>query len=468
MNKRAISKMAAGIIVVVVVIAIVAVAFFLMPQPSPPTTTPPTTTTSPTTTGPKGTIRIYMEDMVETDYLEEILPEFEESTGIDVIIERASYEVMHEKLVTVFKSTTGYYDVIIVDNPWVAEFVEAGWLVPLDDFIAEHPELNVDDYLPSLWWTVGKYWKDGKVYMLPWYNYALALMYRNDLISEPPKTWEEFYQLAQELTNPDEDFYGVAAQARRGYKVVEEGLNYVYGFGGNVFDETLRPAIASQEAVDALFLYGKVVWETAPPGAINWEFDEAFEAAQSGHAAMMITYNWMIGALNNPEKSQTAGKWSVATVPGGFAVLGAWGWAIPHNAPNKDLAFEFLAWVAKPETEKELAMLGHAPTRKSTFFDEDVNSKFPYMKTLYDVVLNSLPIVPPVTVGEQIVHILGRYFSDALMKVKDYLDGKISEDEAKNAIMELLQAAASEIEEVMTEEGYYETTVTLPPPWGPG
>jgi len=413
-------------------------------------------------------IRIYMEDMVETEYLEQILPEFEEETGIKVIIEKASYEVMHEKLVTVFTSAKGYYDVIIVDNPWVAEFAEAGWLIPLDDFLQEHPELNVNDYLLSLWWTVGAYWKDNKTYMLPWYNYALALMYRTDIVSEPPTTWEDFYSLALNVTNPDEDFYGVAAQARRGYKVVEEGLNYVYGFGGNVFDEHLKPIINSTEAVEALFLYGLVVWKAAPPGAINWEFDEAFDAAQSGHAAMMITYNWMIGALNNPNKSATADKWMVAQVPGGFAVLGAWGWAIPHNSPHKDLAFQFLAWVAHPETEKKLALMGHAPTRKSTFLDSEVNSKFPYMQTLYKVVNNSLPIVPPVTVGEQIVHILGRYFSDSLLIVKDYLDGKITEDQAKSQIMSKLTAAAQEIYDIMSEEGYYTEVFTLPPPWGPG
>lgn len=414
------------------------------------------------------TIRLYMEDMVETAYLEKLLPEFEEQTGIKVIIEKASYEVMREKLISVFKSSEGYYDVIIVDNPWVAEFAEAGWLVPLDDFIAENPQLNVDDYLTSLWWTVGKYWKDGKVYMLPWYNYALALMYRTDLVNTPPRDWMEFYNLAKQLTDPQKDFYGVAAQARRGYKVVEEGLNYVYGFGGRVFDASLRPVINSSQAVEALFLYGRVVFETAPPGAINWEFDEAFQAAQSGKAAMMITYNWMIGALNNPEQSQTAGKWMVAPVPGGYAVLGAWGWAIPHNAPNKEAAFKFLAWVASPETEKKLALMGHAPVRKSTFLDPEVNQKYPYMKTLLEVVDNSLPIVPPVTVGEQIVHILGQYFSESLLHVKDFEEGKISEEEAKALIKQELDKAAQEIYELMKTEGYYEEQVQLPPPWGPG
>jgi ABC-type glycerol-3-phosphate transport system substrate-binding protein len=255
---------------------------------------------------------------------------------------------------------------------------------------------------------------------------------------------------------------------RRGYKVVEEGLNYVYGFGGRVFNEKLEPVINSQEAVDALFLYGLVVWKAAPPGAINWEFDEAFQAAQAGKAAMMITYNWMIAALNDPEQSLTAGKWSVAPVPGGFAVLGAWGWAIPYNAPNKEAAFKFLKWVALPETEKKLALIGHAPVRRSTFMDPDVNNKFPYMKILEKVVANSLPIVPPVLPGEQIVQILGERFSNSLTYVKDFVDGKASESDVKARIKAELDQAAQEIRDVMEAAGYYEEPISLPPPWGPG
>ena len=414
------------------------------------TTKTVTATATPTPTKKAGKIKVYLEDVPEAHYISKLLDEFKDKTGIDAVFELAAYPVMHEKLISNFMLSKGAYDVIIVDNPWVAEFDEGGWLEPLDDFVEEHPELKIDDYLPSLLWTVGKYWKDGKLYMLPYYNYAVALMYRKDLIPKPPETWDEIYEIAKKLTKPP-DFYGMAAQAKRGYKVVEEGLNYVYGAGGRVFDEKLNVVIDSPEAAKGLELYKKVLKDCAPPESIHWEFDEAFAFAHPGHAAMMITYNWMIGALNDPERSKTAGKWSVKALPG-TCVLGAWGWAIPKNAPNKDLAYEFLAWVENPETCKKRALLGGAPTRTSVFKDPDLHAKYPYIDEQYKAVKNSLAIVPPILGGEEIVHVLGEEFSAAVTGLKPVEDA--------------LKSAKSRIEDVLKRHGYEPGKVHIPMPTG--
>ena len=45
------------------------------------------------------TVRILMETVPDTRYIQELLPEFEEATGIDVEIEAISYIDMHSKLV---------------------------------------------------------------------------------------------------------------------------------------------------------------------------------------------------------------------------------------------------------------------------------------------------------------------------------------------------------------------------------
>lgn len=426
--------------------------------PARPVITPETITVTKTETVTKtvtvtparmvGEVRVYLEDVPDAHYISNLLSEFKDKTGIDAVFELAAYPVMHEKLISNFMLPKGAYDVIIVDNPWVAEFVEGGWLEPLDDLVKQRPELNVDDYLPSLLWTVGRYWKDGKLYMLPYYNYAVALMYRKDLIPKPPESWEEIYEVAKDLTDPPK-FYGMAAQAKRGYKIVEEGLNYIYGSGGRVFDEKLNVVIDSPEAARGLELYKKVLKECAPPEAIHWEFDEAFAFAHPGNAAMMITYNWMIGALNDPARSMTAGKWSVKALPG-VCVLGAWGWAIPKNAPNKDLAYEFLAWVENPATCKKRALAGGAPTRTSVFNDPEVKAKYPYIEEQYKAVKNSLPIVPPILGGEEIVHILGEEFSAAVTDLK--------------TTEEALRSAKARIEEVLRRHGYEPGKVSIPAP----
>ena len=72
------------------------------------------------------TVRILMETVPDTRYIQELLPEFEEASGIDVEIEAISYIDMHSKLVPQLISSQGSYDLIVVDFYWVGEFTKAG------------------------------------------------------------------------------------------------------------------------------------------------------------------------------------------------------------------------------------------------------------------------------------------------------------------------------------------------------
>jgi ABC-type glycerol-3-phosphate transport system substrate-binding protein len=72
--------------------------------------------------------------------------------------------------------------VIVVDFYWVGEFTKAGWLQPLDDRIAAD-KVDTSVYVPALMDLVGKV--DGTTYMLPFYNYAMGLTYRTDLLADP-------------------------------------------------------------------------------------------------------------------------------------------------------------------------------------------------------------------------------------------------------------------------------------------
>ena len=117
------------------------------------------------------TVRILMETVPDTRYIQELLPEFEEATGIDVEIEAISYIDMHSKLVPQLIASQGSYDLIVVDFYWVGEFTKAGWLMPLDDLVARDG-VDIDVYVPKLMDLVGRV--DGTLYMLPFYNYSMG------------------------------------------------------------------------------------------------------------------------------------------------------------------------------------------------------------------------------------------------------------------------------------------------------
>ena len=101
------------------------------------------------------TINILMESVPDTRFVEEVLPQFTEATGIDVELEVVNYAEMHTKLVPQLVAPTGSYDVIVVDFYWVGEFTKAGWLQPLDDRI-KADGFDTSVYFDSLMNLVGK------------------------------------------------------------------------------------------------------------------------------------------------------------------------------------------------------------------------------------------------------------------------------------------------------------------------
>jgi len=76
----------------------------------------------------------------------ELIPEFEEMTGIKVEVDRMNYMRMRDKQLLEFSKPVGDYDVIAMVGPISKTgYAKSGYLVPLEPFI-EDPELTFPEY----------------------------------------------------------------------------------------------------------------------------------------------------------------------------------------------------------------------------------------------------------------------------------------------------------------------------------
>ena len=388
------------------------------------------------------TINIMMEGVPDTEFVQKLLPQFEEQSGMKVNIEVLNYALMHEKLVPQLTAPAGggSYDVIVVDNYWVAEFVNAGWLMELDEQVAGSEAINLEDYLPSMVNMVGQL--NGKTYMIPFYNYAMALIYRDDMLNDPalqteykekfgkdlalPASVPDYVELAKFMTrdtdaNGEVDFYGSSMMGLRPDPTTMEWLNYLYSLGGLIYDENWNVTVNDEKGIQALTLYVDSMKNAAPPGAPSYGFDEAFSTMSQGKAFSYITFNWMLPQLDDPEKSQVVGKCKVARVPGGAGLLGGWGWAIPISSPNPDAAWAFIEWVESFPVAKERALLGGAPARQDVFQDADVLAKYPHYSEVEKIVGEAIAF-PILSRSPQVVEVLGRAISEAVAGSKSIED----------------------------------------------
>ncbi|MBT9176942.1 MAG: Lactose-binding protein [Firmicutes bacterium] len=380
------------------------------------------------------TLTIIMEEVPDTDVVKELIPQFEaENPWLRITIEALPYAAMRDKMLTSFLAPESIYDIVIADNPWMDEFASAGFLEPLDERIAQTPDYDFDDFVGPLR-DIGVV--QDKIYGVPFYNYALALIVRQDLFDNPdvqaayeerygkplavPTTLEDYLEVSKFFT--EQGIYGAAMQPERGYKIFEEWKNWLYAAGGRLMDAQGNTVLDSPEARRALELYIEQFETSAPPGSLSWGFDDALRSVAAGEAATMMSYNWMLPTLNDPDgpAGELAGKFALYEVPGGRGVLGAWHWAIPHNAVNKDAAWEFISWLTSKEIDKQRVILGGAPTRTSVMTDQEVWEKG-FGREYYETILSILEDAEPLARGkraEEVIEVVGTELNMAVARDK--------------------------------------------------
>jgi multiple sugar transport system substrate-binding protein len=383
------------------------------------------------------TVTILMEGVPDTEYVKTLVPEFTKATGIDVGLEVVNYAEMHTKLVPQLVASKGSYSAIVVDFYWVGEFTKAGWLQPLDERIAAG-KIDTSVYVPKMMDLVGKV--DGVTYMLPFYNYAMGLLYRKDLLADEknkadfkanygidlgvPKTWDEYLKQVEFFTK--DGINGVVNQGLRPDPIAMEWSNYLFANGGEYHADDWTPTLNTKAGIKAVEQYALNVNKYGPLGSASFSFDEAFNVMAQGKAYSYITYNFFRAGIDDASKSSVVGKVEIMPVPGptpdkGGSLNGAWGWAIPKSSPNPDAAWTFLKWVESHETAKKRALQGGSPTRTDIFDDPDVNAKYPYAQALKRMLLTSHNF-PVFTYTPQLVEVLGRELSLAVAGEKKPAD----------------------------------------------
>jgi len=366
-----------------------------------------------------GDVQVIMEEVPDTDIVQDMLGEFNKQyPDINVQIEALPYDQMRDKIVSSFMAPDPTYDLIIVDNPWMYDFASSDFLEPLDERInAAGNDYNYEDFAAPVRQIAEV---DGHIYGVPFYNYGLGLIYRQDLFEQaglkPPTTLDELQSAAQQLQQPGTA--GIAMQPQRGYKVFEEWGNWLFAAGGQIQNQNGQIVLDSPEAREALKMYIATYECCAPPNSLNWSFDPALRSVSSGNSAMMISYNWMLPTLNDPDgpAGDLAGKFGLAEVPGGKAVLGAWYWSIPANSANKEAAWTFVQWLTSPQQDIERVSMGGAPVRNSVMENKKVWEQGfgeSYYKTVQAILQDSAPLADGPH-AEEMIQVVGTELNAAV------------------------------------------------------
>ncbi|HEY1386289.1 MAG TPA: extracellular solute-binding protein, partial [Dongiaceae bacterium] len=185
----------------------------------------------------------------------------------------------------------------------------------------------------------------------------------------------------------DDDFYGIAFQAGKGYDFSSMQINgMIWQMGGNIWDETQAPSgqaegvVNSEIAVKALQQYLSLI-EYMPPVAKTGTMDifKSDELFREGKVAMNVDWIGLGEASLDPKTSKVADKLVFGQMPGTMVngknvkwsniggqpfVLTTW----TTDAQIKE-AVEFVKWWLSSDIQHQFAAAGGQSAVKSVYED---------------------------------------------------------------------------------------------------
>lgn len=342
-----------------------------------------------------------LSDEIEFDLLHK--SDFEKVTGIKVEESLVDFEEMVQASKMDFLAGTGTYDVVGIDQPSLGEYVENGWIVPIDEYLGlKDPDL--DDLFPPVL-DFCKY--DGKLYGLPSYTYGNMLGFRKDLFEKaglvdfagraiPPVTWEEYVMYGEKLMSQNPGTFAACLQARKGEYLSYDVGTYLWEWGAGYINGSdvdyeglpkMRVLWNTPEGIAALKFYNETIYrKLSPPETINYDIAHFIEAVRSGKIAMAVLIQEAVGApLEDPAFSKVVGKFAYGPVPGKkmpdgslkrVSHMGGNIHGINVDSRNKEAAYLVLEYLGGKELAKDFTRLGGKPFRFS-HMDEEAYAQYP-------------------------------------------------------------------------------------------
>ena len=301
-----------------------------------------------------------------------IIPEFEKlHPNVEI---KHVYVPFAELLPTILQQAlTGTLpEIIMADNPWVPQLIEAGVFKDITDKVMG--DLGKDFWLDFFEGHRLVTSKGGRIYALQLHTNNLALFYRKSLLEKAgvekvPETWDELLEACEKIKEKL-GIYGFAVCATASEEGTWQFEPFLWSNGGSLL-ELDRP-----EAVKALeFLTTLVKKGYMPRDVMNIQGQGDMTIwFINGEIAMMINGNWEFGWHLTPDVLKKLGDVGVAPIPvpkkGMKAIVPfggeCYGIASTIDSKKFDIAWEFLKFLYSEKIEEFYTKwTAQIPTRAS-------------------------------------------------------------------------------------------------------
>lgn len=318
-------------------------------------------------------------------FYEEVGETFTQETGIELDIITQAYDSTHNKIVTTVMGG-GEADILYCDTVWPAEFAQAGLILPLDDYLT-------DEYKASLYTTyLEQLMYDGHYYAIPHLTQSKWLFYNREMLEkagyeEPPKTYEELFEMSRTMIEEGICKYGIAWPGAQAEGLLCDFTSVLYAYGGQYTNEAGEWVFNSEQGVQALqMILDSIADGTADPASVTYTDRDVLDPFMAGDTAFVSNWAYAYNFTNNPEESAVAGNVEVTLMPGAAegvvssSVTGGGGLAVASNSAAPEWAVKFIQYLTGEDVQKlALKEYGVMPILKSVLESEEVKQDTPHL-----------------------------------------------------------------------------------------
>jgi multiple sugar transport system substrate-binding protein len=315
------------------------------------------------------------------------------------------------------------YNFAVSDSQWLGAFVEGGYFRKVNDLIDADAELKatMEQMHPAVVAAYSTYpHKTPNYYGFPQFPDVIVNFARKDVICNEEEQaafmakfsvklpctgeelddmdWDMFEKVGQFFMRKkgdklagqvlEDDFYGIAYQAGKGYDFSSMQINgFIWQYGGNTWDETQMPngqaegVVNSPEAVKALDHYLRLI-QYMPPVAKTGTMDifKSDELFREGKVAMNLDWIGLGEASLDPKSSKVSDKLVFGMMPGlrgadskiiRWSNIGGQPFVLTTWTTDAQIkeAMGFVKWWLSPEIQHQFAAGGGQSAIKAVYED---------------------------------------------------------------------------------------------------
>lgn len=353
----------------------------------------------------EGILRLLIADIPTSHAIEELIGMFESETGVETLCELIPQEKAFDAILRSMDDINCRYDLIMYDIPWLPFLVQNQCLANISDFFikssVQKGHLFKNDMEACIF--------DGQYYGVPLVGGTQVLFYRRDYFEDynlqkeyranhaislrPPKTWEEFNEVAAFFTrekNPaSPTAWGTALAGATDEILAPEILIRLWSMKGHLWDNWARPDFCVEGNFKAL----ENIRELLPfcvPSIFSTTIEDTVNFYLKGDIAMVITYSEYAGKIDRTFLKKYGKRSGFALIPGRTPAWVGWNLGLHPFSEHLKEAYLFLEWICRKEVSYYLTILSGQSPVAAPYRNQELLRLYPWLSLTADSVSESV------------------------------------------------------------------------------